>query len=392
MELADNLWERQSDLHGRSLDGHFVDENPLGEIVPSGVLDRGGCLVSTAERLAHAPHFAVEWLAEGLGLDDKEHWRKLRPSCIQAVRQLFSGKSDLAAWVHFQSARTPLTVQVPDMHNRELATTWDVPGVKGTRGNYRFRSINPGTSEIALPLRSLAFVNAEGKPGTRLVHIARTRDLIAPKGYFSGIFESWCVADPYDDRESVAAGWVPAGYPLRVENQVNTGMLMDFVCLHLTGEADALTLELHPHSAQLVSVRRARVPLELLLRCHQRYHDCLRQAIGEDPQQFATFPREIERLMWLISNPSSVSFQLMTSLKVLMCYVEEGSLRRAGEKSGVGDHSNATKRLDKLADALGVPLISSQVSDTRQRRSSTPTPVAMELAMWVRSRIPFLLR
>lgn len=392
MTFADNLWERLSDLHGRSLDGHFVDENPLGEIVPSGVLDRGGCLVSTAERLAHAPHFAVAWLAEGLGLGDKEHWRKLRPSCIQAVRQLFAGKSNLAAWIHFQTSRAPITVQAPEMLNRELGTTWDVPGVKGTRGNYRFRSINRAASEIALPLRSLEFVNAEGMPGTRLVQIARTRDLTAPTGYISGVFDTWCVADPHDDQQSVAAGWVPAGYPLRIENEVNTGMLMDFVCLHLTGEADALTLELHPHTAQLVSVRRARVPLELLLRCHQRYHDCLRQAIGEDPQQFSTFPREIERLMWLMSNPSSVSFKLITSLRVLLCYVEAGSLNEAGKKAGISDHSNARRHLDNLAGALGVELVTSSVGNSHQRNSSQPTPVAMELAMWVRSRIPFPLQ
>ena len=388
MAFSDNLWERLSDLHGRSLDGHLVHENPFGRIVPSGVLDRRGCLVSTAERIERSPHFAVDWLAEALGLPEKEHWRRLRPSCIQIVRQLFAGKSNLAVWLNFQTCRAPLVEQVPELYNRELKTVWDLPEVAGTRGNYRFHSINSAASDITLPLRSLEFIGAEGTPGTRLVHMAWTRHLTTPPGYISGAFDIWCAADPYNDRETVAAGWVPAGYPLRVENNVNTGMLMDFVCVSLTGFVDALTLELHPHTAQLVSVRRAHVPLELILRCHQHYHDGLRQAIGEAPQQLATFPREIERLKWLMSNPSSVSFQLMTSLKVLLAYVEEGSLRKAGEKSGVGDHSNATKRLDNLADALGVELVTTHVEDSSERRSSEPTAVAKELAMWARSRMP----
>lgn len=391
-EVDAPLWESFSRLHGRSRDGHFVDENPIGAIVPSGVLDRGGCLVSTAERVAFSPHFAIDWVAEGLVLHEKEYWKTLRPSCVHAIRQLFEGQGNVAALIHFESCRDPLTTQVPELRVNDWETSWDLPRVTRAKGNYRFYSSNPAAREISLPHRSLQFLDGQGTTETRLVHLARTRSLATPQGFISGLFDTWCAADPFNDRAHVAEGWIPAGFPLRVENQINTGMLMDFLCLHLSGVADALTLELHPHTAQIVSVRRARVPMELLLRCHQRYHDCIRQALGENPLQFASFPNEIERLQWLMSNPSSVRFKLMTSLRVLLHYVEERSLRRAAEKANVGNHSNARNRLDNLAEALGVSLINSHVSSSDQRNYSEPTPVAKELAMWARTRVPFLIQ
>lgn len=382
METPRPLWERLQELHGHHEKRIRIQEKPLGDLAPYGILDRSGVLLTAADQLAGDSDFAVEWLAEGLALRQKEHWHKLRPACINALRQICTGKGDAVAWVRFESCRDPITIQAPGLKNLHWETSWKLPRATGTAGNFHFQSFNEAASDITFSRRSLRFLNAEGNPASRLVHLSRLRGLTGPTGPITGLFETWCAADPVDDQDCVEAGWVPAGYPLRIADQINTGLLIDLVCLDASGKVDALTLELHPETSEIVSIRRARVPMEFLLRSHPRYHDCLRRILGEEPGQDPVFSMEIEKLRSLLENPSSVRFNPMTALVVLCCFVETGSLRQAGLKTHTGGNSGARRYLRELEEFLGIPLISTHVNVRGRLNRSEPTHAAKELSAW----------
>ncbi|WP_161603369.1 hypothetical protein [Blastopirellula marina] len=382
METPRPLWERLGELHGHNEKRIYVQEKLLGELAPPEVLDRSGTLLTTANKLMSDSSFAVEWLAEGLALRQKEHWRKLRSACVTALRQICARKGDAAAWVRFESCRDPITIQAPGLKNLPWETSWELPQATGTAGDFHFQSFNLAASDVSFSRQTLRFLDAEQKPASRLVHLARLRGLMSPNGPITGLFETWCAADPSDDKHCVEAGWVPAGYPLRVADQINTGLLIDLVCLDASGNADALTLELHPETSEIVSIRRARVPMELLLRSHPRYHDCLRRILGEQPDQDPVFSVEIEKLRSLMENPSSVRFNPVTALLVLCEFVSTSSLRQAGNNTVAGGHSGARRYLQKLEEFLGTSLINTHVNVRGNLNRSEPTLAAKELAAW----------
>ena len=159
MEYIEPLWERLSQLHGLSKDECRIFDKPLAPLVPEDVLDRHGVLLSTAERLAGSPEFAIDWLGDALSLRSLAHWSKLRPACADLLRSFFAHKGNASAWIHFESCRPPILVQAPGLKIRPWDRERELPPLSGKVGDYSFRS-----ADQRIPIFSLS-VCGLSRPG-----------------------------------------------------------------------------------------------------------------------------------------------------------------------------------------------------------------------------------
>jgi len=163
-------------------------------------------------------------------------------------------------------------------------------------------------------------------------------------------------------------------------------MLIDWVALSGQGMAEMFTLELHPRSGEIVSVRSARVPIEVVFSSQQRYHACIASTLGEHAEDLSRSlvldERIKQRLRQLIDNPRQVRFQVFHCLEVLRSYVQSGSLNETGKRLHAGDAKGARRLIRRLEDYFGLDLVHTAKDRRGTLKITGPSAVAKELIAW----------
>lgn len=390
MAVKSEMWCRLSDLHGRRSESSLLIEKSLSASVPHGILDSRGILLSTADRLCTRPSRVVKWLEEGLSLKGLPHWPMLRRPCTELTASFFAQRQNAAAWVNFESSRYTLSAQAPQHRTYAFDEEWTLPIASGGAGKYEFRSVDESASTVSLDRAGVRFIDRDGLYARRLARFARIRSIMTPVGLVSGLYDSWCAADPVDDRIDVQAGRAPASMPLRVTPAVSATMMINWVAIDRQSNVDLFSIEIHPGSGEIVTVRRSHSSFELFLRIHGRYQEWLARLVdGADFNLEAPPPTLSEGLVRqvsrLLAHPTSVRFNLWTSLRVLLEYVRLGSLRQAGIACKVGAHKDARRHLANLERLLQIDLVDSSVNHPGRLNCSSPTPLAHDLCAWIRS-------
>lgn len=362
------VWQRVAELHARRARREVIYDNVLRAHLPPDVLDRRGLLLWTGEQFARGPEYAADWIADGLSLRGLEHWRRLRAACAAVTASFFADAADGCAWVYYESCRDPVAKQGAGVTQHHWGSDWSLPPLTPRRrGSYSFASGARGAAAVDVPLDALRFAGANGRasPSERLVRFGRARGVPA-SGLPPGVFETWCLADPVDDRQCVDGGRIPAGRALQVNPDVNIGRLFNWVKVDAGGRLSAFSLEAHPGTAQPVSARRCLVPLELLLRIHPRYENWLARALDSSPPSAweENYPEPHAAVSVLLRGSAGSRRRALRHLRVLRAVAEGGSLGAAARlldwegqgRGGDERHSQVRYHLDRLSYLLGVQL------------------------------------
>lgn len=386
MDSAKPLWNQLHTLHGHRRDLPFQDTIPIDAAIPSYCVSQHGGLLSTAERFADQPAMPLDWVAAGLELNQHESWKRLRAGCLSMMKRFFAKRGNAAAWIHFEGCRDPLTVQAPELRMAPYDPEWNLPSLKSQAGHYEFRSSLKQGPHVLFPRKSLVVVDAQGNPRTGLVRMSRSREVANEHSLLAGKFDTWCAADPEEHRDQIDKGWIPAGFPLRISPQLHTGMLIDWVVLNGQGMADMFTLELHPRSAEIVSIRSARVPIEVVFSSQRRYHGCIASTLGENPEDL---PRSFvlddtikQRLRQLIDNPHQVSFRVIHCLEVLCHFTRTGSLNRTGTELHVGENKGTRNLIRNLETYFQIDLVDYKTDIRGNKKARGPSQAAKEIVAW----------
>ena len=348
------VWDLLPQLPPPSRPQSVVRQGELAGHVPAGVLDRRGLLLADEGRLASQGRYVADWIADVLDLRDAEYWAALRLGVRLPHRNLLLRPRRRRVGL-LRVLPRPAPVAKPRSDSDAVGRpSWGSRPVSRLTGFYSFGG-------VSLPSASLHFVGG-GERLTGSHHLVRSRRLRGIPTRFglpTGFFDSWCAADPEQDRVVVAEGGIPAVRRRQV-GPISTGRM--FTWAKLAGEGrplavDTVSLEVHPPTAELISVRRATVPLELLLCVHPRYHCWLQQAFGlethaaHDEDASACLCRVHSRLLELLAADDRE--RLVQWLRTFAAYAEHESLL-AVEKEHFISRQTAAKHLATLQNALGM--------------------------------------
>jgi hypothetical protein len=270
------VWERLHDLCQAHAAQMVICEGELGHLLRGHrAVDRRGLLLWTEERLHTRVEGMALWAGEMLGLRGGENWSRLAKTFEQVTRSFFSGRSDYGAWVFVESCRDYLKRQSPGLSQTVTAEPVFRPYKGRRRRGLEFEG-------VALPAAAPPFMARGGvrERGTRLAALESKRLLWPHSQPLGGLFKTWCLADPSDDRPDLAKCWVPAGTDFELALGVNGGRLVNWVKMDcLSGWVESFTVDVCPQSGELFSVRHARVELRLLAEMHHRLHSWLQTAL-----------------------------------------------------------------------------------------------------------------
>jgi hypothetical protein len=383
------LWLRFNELHGRRAQQEFVVENALN--LPSQVVDRRGLLLGTAEGLSNAPARTMDWLAHAMKMHGQDHWKQLRKGCAELTESFFSGRGNAATWVSFETCRDPISIQSPSLRNLPWDTQWDLPLANGKPGQYLFSSVDRSVCNVAFNRESLLFINQEQQHSRKIARFARTRSILTENGLLSALFDGWCAADPIDDAELIEKGLVPASLPLRRENAVSFSRFINWYALDAHGVIDAFSIELHHETAEIISIRRAKIPFELVLKMHPRQYGWFAHILNIAPPDLASLEidldeRTFRNLQRLVTDKSGKANGYRRLLEVLLRFVETGSLRQAGIIAHAGSTKDVRRHLQSLERELNVSLLTTSTNKAGRRNSSIASPVAIAIGKWIRDK------
>ena len=282
LEGAVPLWNRV----------HHLSVPKRREIIKEGLLglpealkrhDKRGLMLATADFLSSPKEAerAIGWMGAALKIQDSAHqdsaqWSRLCAAFVSITQSFFANAGNAGAWVYFESCRDSIASQNPTTLQFPVGDVGRMPVPKRcNRGSYVLQ-------DVLLPRFALEFVGPRGtlSSSDQLVRFRRRREVpLSEHHCIFGNFDTWCIAGHEDD-ELLGRGAVPAG-SLFQRDSINIGVICNWVKVIPGGYITTISVEVDPYSSRIVTIRRIeKIPLELLLRIHPRYHDWLDEAVG----------------------------------------------------------------------------------------------------------------
>ncbi len=273
------VWERVPDLckaAGNGLPQLVVSENALQDCLgrPT-VLDRRGLLLATEEHWCDGASGVPIAIGELLGVRGGEGWDRLDRTFDRVTRAFFSDASDYAAFISFETCRDRLPRQSPSLVRVPVGKpiAYARPNPSRRRGSFEFDS-------VCLPQRLLNFASRDRRAGrsARLVQVEQKRALGRDVG--AALFSTWCLADLGEDAKDLAGFRVPAGMTCEVGPGVNGARMVNWIRMaDRTGWLTSFSVEVHPGSGELLSIRTSQLSMRFLMEMHPRWHEWFQQAV-----------------------------------------------------------------------------------------------------------------
>lgn len=281
------IWDRLEALCGLPAPRLVVCDGALGEYLRPSALDRRGMVLWTEEALHRRPEAVAAAAGEMAGLRGGENWGLLARAFAHVTRTFFSDAGGYGAFVIVETCRDALQRALPALSREKVGDPLFAPRPNPARR----RGTRWFGAAASLPESTLRFAAKAGRPRRRNqlaqyvqqrvltyapVEVGRSAGSGCPfsrRRAGGGRFFTWCLADPDEDREDLARFRVPAGMTCELSPGVTGGRMVNWIKLdRLGGWASSFSVEVHPGSGELLSLRAATIRVRLLMEMHPRWH------------------------------------------------------------------------------------------------------------------------
>jgi hypothetical protein len=253
-----------------------VAENDLQDCVgrPT-ILDRRGLLVATEEHWCGDADGLSVAIGELLGVRGGEGWGRLARTFDRVTRAFFRDASDYAAFISFETCRDRLPRQSPALIRSPVGKpiAYARPDPARFRGSFEFDSVR-------LPQRLLTFASRDRRGGRRIRLVQAEQKRALGRDVGAALFSTWCLADLGEDAKDLSGFRVPAGMTCEVAPGVNGARMVNWIkMIDRTGWLSSFSVEVHPGSGELLSIRTSQMSLRFLMEMHPRWHGWFEQAV-----------------------------------------------------------------------------------------------------------------